>query len=51
MGGQGFIGLEWMSSTHTPILNQSKKKEKHKFIQNLFQNVKITPKNIFKIFF
>jgi hypothetical protein len=43
MGGQGFIGLEWMPNTPTPILNQSKKKDKYKFKQNLFQNLKITP--------
>jgi hypothetical protein len=38
MGGRGFIGLEWMPNTH----NQLKKKDKHKYTQNVFQNLKIT---------
>jgi hypothetical protein len=39
-----------MPNTNTPILNQSKKKDKHKFIQNLFQNLKIK-KHFKKILF
>jgi hypothetical protein len=44
-------GLYWIgmdAKHHNPklhVLNQSKKKDKHKFIQNLFQNLKIT-KNV-----
>jgi hypothetical protein len=31
MGVKGFIGLEWMPNTHTPVsndMNESKKKDK-----------------------
>jgi hypothetical protein len=48
MGGQGFFGLEWMPNTHTPILNQSKKKDKHNY-KTYFKIKKLQKINLFLV--